>query len=448
MAPNGQWMNAFQPSSGVFSPGLPLVPPDPQSTRVFDFAVGSNSNITPRSYETFGFASLRAFSNVELVRLAIETCKDRVERLEWRIKPKNEKKPQHDADVRIRKMERLFRRPDGATDFATWLRMSLEDLLSIDAPAFEKRRSRNGDLIALDVVPGDTIKLLVDETGRRPLPPVAAYQQIIKGRVWNNLTTDDMLYAPRNRRPNHLYGFGPVEQTIVTINTLLRRQTMQLAYFTEGNIPAGLINAPDGWTAQQIKDFQDWMDARLSGNQAERSKLLWGPNGAKYHAFKESPLKDDFDEWLARIVCFAFNIPPTPFIRQMNRGTAADDTQRAMEEGREPHLLWWKRVADGVIQDDCGNDDLEWTWDIPKEVDPVVQAKVHDMYLRNGTLSINRVRDDLGEESIPGGEEPMIYTATGALPISIVLERAAEPQVTPPAPESAGPSGQPQETEK
>jgi len=25
------------------------------------------------------------------------------------------------------------------------------------------------------------------------------------------------------------------------------------------------------------------------------------------------PLKDDFDEWLARVVCFAFSVPPTAF---------------------------------------------------------------------------------------------------------------------------------------
>ena len=45
-------------------------------------------------------------------------------------------------------------------------------------------------------------------------------------------------------------------------------------------------------------------------------RLVWGPSGARYQAFKEAPYKDDFDEWLARIVCYAFSLPPTAFIRQ------------------------------------------------------------------------------------------------------------------------------------
>ncbi|MEJ0067388.1 MAG: hypothetical protein WDM85_19950 [Caulobacteraceae bacterium] len=142
--------------------------------------------------------------------------------------------------ARAQRLTQFWRRPDGVHAFAGWLRLALEDLLAIDAPAFEKRRDRLGRLIGLDVVPGDTIKLLVDETGRTPLPPQPAYQQIIKGRVWADLTTADLLYAPRNRRPNHVLGFSPVEQIVVTVQTIINRQAAQLAYFTEGQRPAWL----------------------------------------------------------------------------------------------------------------------------------------------------------------------------------------------------------------
>jgi len=292
---------AFTQAFGIFPPGVPLTPPDPQKPRSFDFPVGINTVIRPRSYEAFDFPSLRAFANVELVRLAIETRKDQIERLNWLIRPKDGRKARKDAQDRIRKVERFFRKPDGQTYFAQWLRQALEDLFAIDAPAFEKRRNRGGDLIALEVIPGDTIKVLVDDNGRRPIAPDPAYQQIIKGIVWCDLTADEIVYAPRNVRPGHVYGCGPVEQIIVTINTLLRRQTQQLAYFTDGNLPAGFVNVPEGWTVDQTRDWQEWMDARLSGNLAERSKLLWAPSGAKYQAFKESPIKDEFDESLAGV---------------------------------------------------------------------------------------------------------------------------------------------------
>lgn len=423
LSPTGPLGKAFQPTNGVFSPGLPLVSDDPQPVRVLDFAVGQNTILTPRQYEAFSFAELRSFANVELVRLAIETRKDQMERLSWCVR-QIDGKPTADGQKRAAIAGKIFRRPDGVTPFATWLRLLLEDLLVLDAPAIERRRNRNGALIGLDVVPGDTIKLLVDETGRRPLSPVPAYQQIIKGRVWNDLTVDDLIYSPRNRRPHKLYGFGPVEQIIVSCTTAMRRQSRQLAWFSEGNTPPGLLNAPEGWSADQIRQFQDWFDSRLSGNDAERAKLIWGPSGAKYQAFKDPPIKDEFDEWLARVICYAFSLPPTPFIRQMNRATADTSDSTALEEGREPLMLWWKRVADSIIQDDLGFTDLEWAWDIPKEVDPEKEARVHDIYLKNGGMKLNEVRSDLGLEPVQHGDQPMIYTATGAMPLDAVFSRA------------------------
>lgn len=404
-------------AGGYYSPGEPPVPQSNQPVRVIDFPSGYNIQYQPRAYEPFTFADLRSFSNTEIVRLAIETRKDQIERLDYFIKPRDPRRRRSDAADRIRKVEKLLRRPDGATDFSAWLRPLLEDLLTIDAPCMERRFNRGGDLIALDLVDGATIRVLVDHTGRRPLYPNPAYQQIIKGTVWADLTTRDIIYAPRNIRSNHLYGFSQVEQVIVTINTLLRRQGQQLAYFTDGNIPQGLVTAPEGWTPDQIKEYQSWVDSQLSGNLKERSKLLWAPAGSVYKSFKEAPLKDEFDEWLARVICYCFSIPPTPFIKSMNKGTAQEDQDRAMEEGLSPLLIWVKRVFDGVIQDDFGFNDLEFSWNLAPDLDPAKLATINDISLKNGTMCINEVRESQGREPIPGGDKHYIYTGNGAIPV-------------------------------
>ncbi|OCJ12478.1 hypothetical protein A6U86_05505 [Rhizobium sp. AC27/96] len=351
--------------------------------------------------------------------MAIETRKDQIERLDWRIK-KVGAKTADDNDPRIKEVSRFLRKPDGQHHFAVWLRMIVEDLLVLDAPSVEIRRSRNQKVIGLDVVDGASIKVLVDQNGRRPLPPHPAYQQVIKGRVWTDLTTNDLLYEPRNRRSNHLYGFGPVEQIIVTINTVMQRQAAQLAHFTASNIPSGILNAPDGWTPQQIKDFQDWFDAMLTGNTQDRSKLKWVPQGTKYSAFKDAPIKDEFDEWLARIVSFAFSLPPTPFVRQMNRSTSEGDQERAEQEGLGPLLSWAKRLMDDVIQDLLGYADLEFTWEVERDVDPETQSKIDDMDLRNGSRTLNQVRADRGQDPYlnPLANDPLILTVNGYVPLA------------------------------
>ena len=426
--------------TGTFGPGVPLQPLPGQVVRVRDFGVSENTVITPRAYET-STKSLRAYANVEIIRLCIETRKDQMEALSWSIKPKAKRTDSgaiNKGDPKtIAAMQAFWESPDGVHDFATWLRMALEDLLVLDAPAFERRRTLGGGvngqgkLLGLDVIPGDTIHPLIDATGRRPVTG-PAYQQVIKGRPWVNLTNADLLYLPRNPRPGHNYGMGPVEQIIVTINTFMRRQAAQLAYFTEGNTPAGLISGPDGWTADQIRDLQDWLDARLSGSTAEQAKLLMFPSGAKYQGFKDSPLKDEFDEWLARVACFAFSLPPTPFIKAMNKSTAETDKERAQAEGLLPLRLWFKRLADRVMKEDFGIVDHEWSWDDDIDIDPNLQSQMDDRDLKNGSRTHDEIRERRGDAAYADGigAKPMLIFSSAAM----LVEDAILPPVEPPAP--------------
>jgi phage portal protein BeeE len=446
-----EWPTIFNPPDSMFAPMEPLHPVQQEQVRSFDFPVGVNTVIRQRWPEQFTFSELKAFANVELCRLAIETRKDQIERLDWQVRPRaaldsagRPKTNRKDSQERIRAAEKFFSKPNKWEDFHTWLRIVVEDLLVLDAPTFEKQRTRGGDLVALQHIPGDTIKVLVDHNGRRPPAPAPAYQQIIKGRVWANLTENDIVYAPRNPRSGKLYGFGPVEQCIVTINTVMRRQASQLAYFSDGNVPAGMATVPDGWTVDQTKDWQEWMDSVFSGNLAERRKLLWAPAGAKYQAFKEAPIKDDFDEWLARIICYCFSLPPTPFIRQMNRSTAQSDTERALEEGLAPLLVWSKRVADSLLWDELGYRDLEFAWGESKEVDIEARAKVNDTYIRVGVLTINEVRDTMGLEPVQDGDTPLVYTNQGAQTIEMILTQPDPLEIaaakSPPKPPTSEPT--------
>lgn len=462
IVPNGtpldqrHWPDTFNPPEGMFPPGEPLWPLLQEPIRTFDFRVGLNNIITPRTGEYRGFAELRAFSNVELVRLAIETRKDQIGKLDFQIKPRDDKKKHRkDYHDRIKSVTKFLKKPDGVHDFHEWLRLLLEDLFTIDAPCLERRRNRGGTIVGYDVVPGDTIKILVDYNGRLPLPPVPAYQQIIKGRVWCDLTTDDIIYMPRNRRPGHLYGFSPVEQVLVTVHTAMLRQASQVAYFSDGNVPAGLASVPDGWTVDQVRDWQEWMDQQFSGNLAERRKILWAPAGSDYKAFKEAPIKDDFDEWLARIVMYSFSLPPTGFIKQLNRSASQADQERAAEEGQAPLKTWIKRWLDEIIQDDLGFSDLEFAWIKEQDIDKEKENAINVSYLKSGVYLINEIRDTMGLDPVPGGDKALIYTSGGAIKLDDIINpppimatpggTSGQPQVsqTKPVPATTTGNGQP-----
>src|SRR5438477_9759471 len=82
-----------------------------------------------RAYEPVSFTELRALAEAhDITRLAIETRKDQIEKLDWAIKSRDARRPAGDAKSRADRLAQFWRRPDGERPFATWLHALLEDL--------------------------------------------------------------------------------------------------------------------------------------------------------------------------------------------------------------------------------------------------------------------------------------------------------------------------------
>jgi len=295
---------------GPLDPLKPIAPPDVAGRR-FDFPPGYNLVTRPRAYEPIGFAELRAFADAyDLLRLVIETRKDQMERQRWRIRPRglaggrvlgtshNGTSLDTDAQARVAAIEHFFHKPDGVTRWKTWLRALLEDMFVIDAATLYCQRTRSGQLCALQQLDGATIKRVIDDWGRTPLPYrdadgvmvyPPAYQQVLKGLPAVNYSARDIIYRPRNVRAHRVYGYSPVQQVLMTVNIALRRQMWQLDYFTEGSIPDALIGVPNSWTPEQIKQFQDYWDTEFVGDLARRrrAKFVPGDTAAKVVQTKE-----------------------------------------------------------------------------------------------------------------------------------------------------------------
>jgi hypothetical protein len=224
------WASPNQPLRPVAPPGIGI--------RQWDFRPAINLDFTPRGDLPVSFPMLRQISNSwDLCRLMIETRKDQVVNREWviRVKPlpgeTNKQRLAREAkNTNVKKVTDLLQFPDGVHSFPLWLRMWLEQLLVFDAPCIYPVRNVLGDVMGLRVISGSTITPLVDEQGFVPAPPSPAYQQVILGIPASNLTapggdkqtkrdltTDQLIYSPRNPRCDSRWGFGPVEQIIATL---------------------------------------------------------------------------------------------------------------------------------------------------------------------------------------------------------------------------------------
>jgi len=425
-----------------FGPSAPQAPgaPDDVAGRQWDFPSGYNLNLRTRSFEVVSFADLRALADAyDLLRLVIETRKDQIERMNWSIRAK----AGATADpAQMAKVEKFLAKPDGAHDWSAWMRMILEDLFVIDAPALWCERDRTGALLALHPLDGATIKPVLDAWGRTPRPfmqsgklvyPVA-YQQVLKGLPAVDYSVRDVLYRPRNLRSHRAYGYSPVEQVIATVNIGMKRQLHQLNYYSEGNIPESLIGVPDAWTPDQIKNFQDYWDLYFTGDLARRRRAKFVPGGVArtFIQTKEPELKNAFDEWIARVVCFAFSVSPQPFINQMNRSTSETQKDMADQEGLLPILAWIKRLCDHVIVM-LGGEGLEFVWNNESAIDPTVQRENLVAYVGAGMMTRRRAAEIMGEilPDDPMADVLTMTTGQGVVRLAATAQPDAAKRLTP-----------------
>lgn len=402
-----------------FSPNQPIQPVAQEQAvgRQYDYAVGHNLRITPRQGEGNGgitYTELRSLADShDLTRLAIETKKDQLSRQKWAIKYKDGRK----NDSNIEAVKDFFKFPDKINTHQQWLRMIIEDLLVIDATAIYPRQNRGGGIYSLDLIDPATINKMIDSGGRTPMAPSPAYQQILKGVPAVDYSVDELFYSNRNKRTNKLYGFSPVEQIVLTINMALRRQASQLEYFTSGTVPDAIMEVPQDWTPDHIAQFQKYWDSILSGDTAERRKARFVPNGAKYTETKTQLLKDEFDEWLAKIVSFAFSISSQALTKTMNRASAEVSVDTAIEEGLLPWMEHIKQIHDYIIEKYLGFSDIEFTWEQERSIDPKIQADIDNIYVTLGVYDVKYIQHRMGidvmveEKPIPEDDAEKIAKA-------------------------------------
>jgi Phage portal protein len=441
---------------GPLNPLAPTAPPEVAGRR-FDFRPGYNLLQQPRAYEPVSFEKLRQFADAcDLLRLVIETRKDQMERQRWTIKPRDpvlRRMSTRPAEMqsRIDSAIAFLRKPDGYASWKSWVRSLLEDMFVIDAATLYCQRTRGGRLMALHQLDGATIKRVIDDWGRTPMPYRGAdgalvlppaYQQVLKGLPAVNYSTRDIIYRPRNVRSHKVYGYSPVQQVMLTVQIALRRQMWQLDYYTEGSIPDALIGVPSTWTVQQIRDFQDYWDTEFSGDLAKRrrAKFVPGEVARGVHQTKEPDQKNVFDEWLARVICYAFSVSPQWAVSLMNRATAKEHSDQAQEEGLEPTKEWVKDLCDDVIADELDSSDLELAWVEEDDIDPTKHETILEGRVKVGAITLNEFRDNIGLERYAdeAANRPMAMTPQGYVPIEAYLD--APPGRGAPSPLSGAPN--------
>lgn len=433
-------------SADWYSPLQPIIPfaPEGSEPKGFQYWSGQNLIWTPRADSAYTAADLKGLATYPLARICIENVKDAVTRCSWEIqlraKPGETRRDtagRARGDDNLLKLNRFFEYPDREHNWQDWLRPLLDDLLVIDAGSILMRRTfptksnPNGTIAELAVIRGEMITRYIDENGFTPLPPSPAYSQNWWGMPYLNLTTDQLVYKPRNIVPrntvsSNLYGMSPTEQLAPEIEVGIERLKFVLAYYKEGSVPGVVQVVPRGTPIARIEEAMQWMNSELAGNLAARNqwRMIQGFNepgkNDQIEYTKEPLLAGVYDEKHIREVAFGYGTSPQRLMKMIRtEGKASSDS--AETEGTLPWILWVKGVVDYIIQVKMGFTEYEFAIDPFSEPDPLKNAAGITMLVSKGAITPNEARERLGEDLRPEPEADQlgIITGTGFVPLGM-----------------------------
>jgi hypothetical protein len=435
MAADADRMTGRAPSLGITGEpamGDPVNPgPRPvESERVdvmgepqrFQFPYAYNQTWTPRRYALTPFQTLRMMADVaDIIRICIETRKEQVSSLSFDIVSRDKKKKAADS-TGIAAAKAAFARPDKKRTFQTWLSMAIEEILVIDALSIYRRKTRKGAHFSWELKDGSTILPLLDNSGDTPSPPEIAYRQIIYGRPGKggDTTIDELYYRPRCVRTHTPYGCSPTEAVLLTINAALNREMFNLRYYTDGNIPHAMLDAPKDWNKEQIQQFQNYLDEYFSGDLAARRRIKVVANGMaqSLKTMAEPDFTGKYDEWLVKVICAAFSVPPQEigFTADVNKATGEMQENVTYRRGVKPLTGFLADLFNEMLEFDLGMPEMMVVFSGGESEDQFQQAQADKLYVDMGKTTIDELRERDGEEPFGGAAaRPFLMTPQGPL---------------------------------
>jgi len=184
----------------------------------------------------------------------------------------------------------------------------------------------------------------------------------------------------------------------------------------------------------------------FSGDPRFQRKIKFLPEGMQWHPIrKPDDMKfDRFEKWLLLNTCSVMEVPPQSIGFQFDRGKGATEAEWEIgkERGLYPTANFLKEIFDRMVQEDLGQDELEFVWTNINPTNKKEEADVFAKLVGYGAVSVDEWR--IGEGYEPIGMGHYITTPTGPVFVKDLIEMSE--QGTPILPQSYLPkdgTGQP-----
>lgn len=383
-------------------------------------------------------ANLRRFSEMPIARRAINTIKDRVAGMQWRIEPRRGPRipalppkeggrtghPEShisqnrghvgyptqgledvlSVDERIAILTENFEQPNPEDSFRSMIEQVLEDVLVGGFGAIELDLTGDAQRpLVLWPVDGASIRIKSDWDGNPASPRYVQATGQFAPNAEITLADEELAYIRLNPRTHTPFGLGKLEVAFETIHEFLgaHRYAARLASNTVVQYALWLQNLSPQHHERLIRWWQDEIEGT---GKVPILSVESKPEVLRFGAGTDADLRLQWQEFLIRIIADAFDLPPMMLglERDVNRNTATTQADEAFRTAVVPVArLLAEHLTRDVISKRLGWSDLQFVFtdvDAPNELE---QAQIQQILVGCGVLTVNEVRRMRGLPPLP-----------------------------------------------
>ena len=338
-------------------------------------------------------ANLRRFAETPVARKAINTVKDRIAGMKWRVQPRHDRRLGHDG--RIEALTATFDAPNPDDSFRSFAEQVLEDVIVGGFGAIELvPTGNNARPLVLWPVDGSTIRLRPDWDGLPASPRYVQHTGRFGPAAQITLADDELSYIRLNPRTHTPFGLGRLEVAFETINEFLgaHRYAARLA---SNSVVQYALWLQDLAPAQHERLIHWWQDEIEGTGRVPILSVESKPEVLRFGGGTDSDLRLSWQEFLLRVIADAFDLPPM-FLgveHDVNRSTAAELNDLAFRQAIVPTArLFAEHLTRDAIHKKLGWDDLEFVFTDVDARNEREEAEIQEILLRSGVLTVNEVR--------------------------------------------------------
>ena len=351
-------------------------------------------------------ANLRRFAEMPIARKAINTIKDRIAGMQWRIQPRHGRSLDDlpDATERIATLVLNFEQPNPEDSFRSFIEQILEDVLVGGFGAIELDLSGDpAHPLVMWPVDGASIRIRSDWDGNPTSPHYVQATAAFLPDQDISLTDEELSYIRLNPRTHTPFGLGKLEVAFETIHEFLCAHRFASRLASNSVVQYALWL--QGLSPQHHERLIRWWQDEIEGTgKVPILSVETKPEVLRFAGGTDADLRLQWQEFLIRIIADAFDLPPMllGLERDVNRNTAATQSDDAFRTAIVPVArLIAEHLTRDAISKRLGWGDLEFVFtdvDAPNELE---QAQIQQILLGCGVLTINEVRRMKGLPPLP-----------------------------------------------